>query len=66
MDTNYSFSIIFDMDGVVVDNTNYHIVAWQKFARQFGLKLSAGVLRKKYMGRLAKDTIKAMIGKIFL
>ncbi len=32
--------LIFDMDGVIVDNAHYHILAWIKFAKNYGIDLS--------------------------
>ncbi len=35
-----SKAYIFDMDGTLVDNCRYHIVAWQEFARRYGRELT--------------------------
>ena len=31
---------LFDLDGVIVDTTNYHFLAWRKIASNFGFELS--------------------------
>lgn len=32
---------IFDMDGTLVNNCRYHIIAWQEFSRRYGHELTA-------------------------
>jgi beta-phosphoglucomutase len=58
-----NFALIFDMDGVVVDNTKYHILAWQKFAKKLGVNVSANTVKHKFMGRLGREILKMIIGK---
>ena len=43
--------LIFDMDGVIVDNAHYHVMAWIKFAKKYGIDLS-------------KDEVKSQFGSI--
>lgn len=31
---------IFDMDGTLVDNCSYHVIAWREFSRQYGNELT--------------------------
>ena len=31
---------LFDLDGVIVDTANYHFLAWEKIASNFGDELS--------------------------
>jgi len=53
---NMGFAVIFDMDGVLVDNSEIHDKAWQMICRKYGKKVST-------------DTIKAIFGgtnKIFV
>lgn len=63
MNKKYSFAIIFDMDGVVVDNTKYHILTWQGFAKQFGVNVSAKTVREKFIGRFGREIIKIIVRK---
>ena len=49
------------MDGVVVDNTKYHILAWQGFAKQYGLAVSAKTVREKFMGRLGREIMRDVL-----
>jgi len=58
-----NFALIFDMDGVVVDNTRYHILAWQKFAKEFGYKVSAKTVKEKFIGRLGSEIMRLILKK---
>lgn len=58
-----NFAIIFDMDGVVVDNTKYHILTWQMFAKKFGVIVSAKEVKEKFIGRLGREIIQKFINK---
>ncbi len=33
------FAVIFDMDGVLVDNSSYHVLAWNLFLKSKGIVL---------------------------
>ena len=37
MDTNKSFGVIFDLDGVIVSTDKYHRQAWQRLADELGI-----------------------------
>ncbi len=54
-------SVIFDMDGVVVDNTPYHILAWQKFAEKLGKKVSAKTVKEKFIGRTGEEIVRKFL-----
>lgn len=36
-----NFAVIFDMDGVLVDNFRYHLMAWEKFCKRHKKSISA-------------------------
>lgn len=36
-----NIAVIFDMDGVLVDNFRYHLMAWEKFCSRHGKSISA-------------------------
>ena len=38
--------VIFDMDGVLLDNARYHILAWQSLGKEFGTALAAESVRR--------------------
>ncbi len=44
-------AVIFDMDGVMVDNFEYHFKAWQKFLQRHGSDLTRSQLRDMFFGR---------------
>lgn len=52
-----SFSVIFDMDGVLVESNPYHKRALQQFCEAHGYFLSEEKLKSKIYGRTNKDWI---------
>lgn len=54
-------AILFDMDGVLVDNHAYHVKAWQQFAQKHNLHLSEEEFDKHINGR----TIEAALDYFF-
>jgi beta-phosphoglucomutase len=54
---NYSFAIIFDMDGVLIDSNPAHKIALKQFCKQHGHDLTEQQLREKIYGRTNKDWI---------
>ena len=57
------FGVIFDMDGVVIDNNPYHKLAWQSFAENYGVKLSEEEIREHIFGRVARDTLEYIFNR---
>jgi beta-phosphoglucomutase family hydrolase len=49
--------IIFDMDGVIMDNNPYHEKAWRTFCDIHEVSVTGDELQKYVFGRIAKDTI---------
>jgi beta-phosphoglucomutase len=57
-------AVIFDMDGVIVDNNAYHKKAWQQFCGAFRITLDEGVWEQIY-GRNNHDTLNILFhGKL--
>ncbi|HEY9722865.1 MAG TPA: HAD family phosphatase [Oscillatoriaceae cyanobacterium] len=56
-------AVLFDMDGVIVDNMPLHRAVWAEFARSYGLSPSEAELRK-LDGRRAVDIIRAFFGDL--
>ena len=52
-------SVIFDMDGVLVDSTPYHIDSWKIVLKRYGYALSLEFKEKIY-GRRGRDIIREM------
>ena len=53
--------LIFDMDGVIVDNHYYHFKSWQMFFERYGKSLDEDDYKRNINGR----TMKAIIHGIF-
>lgn len=43
-----NFAVIFDMDGVLVDNNEYHNIAWVEFCKRKNLKISEEEIVKRF------------------
>lgn len=56
------FAAIFDMDGVVVDNTKYHALAWQTFFAKYGKKLSLQSVKTRVLGRFNREIFADLFG----
>ncbi len=49
-------AVLFDMDGVIVDNLPYHVDAWLAFCHKKNLNLDRETFFKELNGKNAKDT----------
>jgi len=49
-------AVLFDMDGVIVDNLPYHLEAWLLFCERNGIPLTKEVFYKELNGMNSKDT----------
>jgi beta-phosphoglucomutase len=56
--------VIFDMDGVVVDNHRFHFKAWMKFSRQHNFELNEEIYRDKFNGKTNADLFKMIFGEV--
>lgn len=56
--------VIFDMDGVVVDNHQYHFKAWMDFATKYKFKLNDQIYRDQFNGKTNADLFKMIFGDI--
>ncbi len=57
MDKNNKFGVIFDMDGTLVNNAEYHKQAWIKFLEKHGIGISVEEYHKKLFGRTSKEIL---------
>ncbi|MFL5783892.1 MAG: HAD family hydrolase [Bacteriovoracaceae bacterium] len=48
-------AVIFDMDGVVVNNHEYHFKAWMDFAEKYGFELNEEIYKDQFNGKTNKD-----------
>ncbi|MBC3785960.1 HAD family hydrolase [Spirosoma utsteinense] len=51
------FAALFDMDGVLVDNTDFHINAWLQFAHRHGFPLTKDQYVANINGRVSADAM---------
>ena len=49
-------AVLFDMDGVIVDNLPYHVEAWLLFCERNGISLTKEIFYKELNGMNSKDT----------
>lgn len=49
-------AVLFDMDGVVVDNLPYHVDAWLLFCERHGIPLTREIFYQELNGMNSKDT----------
>lgn len=57
------FAVIFDMDGVIVDNISYHLKAWKEFCNKYSINLSDDEFNKNISGKSNKDILKYIFKK---
>ena len=51
------FSVVFDMDGVIVDNRAFHFRAWEAFAHEHGLPFDPEFFKNHLFGRVNRDIL---------
>lgn len=56
-------AVIFDMDGTMVDNNEFHIRGWQEFYKKRGKILTREEFMDKFIGRSNKQLVPMVIGK---
>lgn len=54
--------MIFDMDGVVIDNHKYHFKAWMAFSQKYKFPLNAEIYRDQYNGKTNADLFQMIFG----
>lgn len=55
---------IFDMDGVVVDNHEFHFKAWMAFAEKYKFNLNAQIYRDTFNGKTNSDLFRMIFGDL--
>ncbi len=60
---SHNLGVIFDMDGVIMDNNAFHETAWRKFCEKYTIDLTDGELHEFVFGRVAKDTLEFIFKK---
>ncbi len=57
------FSVIFDMDGVIVHNRRYHFKAWRLFARKHGIPFDPEQFKNHLFGRTNDQILKGLFNR---
>jgi beta-phosphoglucomutase len=52
-----AFAVLFDMDGVIVDNNPFHKQAWVEFCKKYNWELSEENVEQYIYGRTNKDAL---------
>lgn len=60
---NYKYGALFDMDGVIVDNADYHIKAFEEWCREKDLPFDKNLFKAKLFGKQNADIFYALMGK---
>ncbi len=58
-----SWAVLFDMDGVLVENTNFHINAWLQFSQQHERPITKDQYLENINGRVSADAMAYMFGR---
>jgi beta-phosphoglucomutase len=56
--------IIFDMDGVIVDNHSFHVSAWEKFITAHNRQLTADEFSLHFNGRTTSQALRYLFPEI--
>ena len=57
-------AVIFDMDGVVVDNHQFHFRAWMEFSKRHNFELNKDIYRDNFNGKTNADLFQMLFGKL--
>jgi len=58
------FGAVFDMDGVIVDNRKYHVLAWKAFARRHGVPFDIRHFKDHLFGRVNREIFQGLYGHV--
>lgn len=58
------FGAVFDMDGVIVDNRKYHVLAWRAFAREHGVPFDTRHFKDHLFGRVNREIFQGLYGHV--
>jgi len=60
---NTNIAIIFDMDGVIVDNHNYHLKSWLQFFEKHNISMTEEEYKQKVNGRTMEEILTNIMNK---
>lgn len=55
--------VIFDMDGVIVDNYTFHLDAWEEFCIEHQIAFSRETFTRQFFGKNNNDILNALFGR---
>jgi beta-phosphoglucomutase len=58
-----NLSVIFDMDGVIIDSNPYHKKAWMSFCNKHNITISDNDLETKIFGRTGEDVLPVLFNR---
>ena len=56
-------AIIFDMDGVIIDNHRYHLQSWLSFFEQHNIRMSEAEYKEQVNGRVMHTILPQLLGR---
>jgi beta-phosphoglucomutase len=56
-------ALIFDMDGVLIDNHAFHLAAWVEFCKRYGISITAEEFHKKMFGGSNRNLMEKVFGR---
>jgi beta-phosphoglucomutase family hydrolase len=60
---NTKIAVIFDMNGVIIDDAKYHDKAWFAFCDKYNISISIEEMKKNIHGKMNKDIFPHLFGR---
>ena len=62
IDKNKTHGVIFDLDGTMIDNSPFHIKAWESFSKKYGFPFSTEIYQAKFSGGTNEAILPTLFG----
>jgi len=56
-------SVLFDLDGTMVDNMRYHVNAWIEMGKKLGHELTGEYIQREFSGRKNEELFPTLVGR---
>jgi len=56
-------AVIFDMDGVIVDNSKYHQQAWEEFSKEYNIHFTEEKFKTVFFGRINEEVLPILFNR---
>jgi beta-phosphoglucomutase len=56
-------SVLFDLDGTIVDNMRYHVNAWIEMGKKLGHELTREYIQREFSGRKNEELLPPLVGR---